>query len=165
MIALKHILVATDFGPESESAVHYGRALAHRFEAELHVLHVTEDLFAQAMDGYALAGVSPAVQEEIACTVRKRTEDLLTEVDRRELRGVAATVSSNDPARAIVAYARDHDIDLIVLGTHGRGALAQLMMGNVAEHVVRTAPCPVLTVKRPEHEFVVADAREEPAHA
>jgi nucleotide-binding universal stress UspA family protein len=165
MIALKHILVATDFGPESESAVHYGRALAHKFDAALHVLHVTEDLFARAMDGYAFAGVSPALQEEIAATVRKRTEDLLTDSDRRGLRAVAMTVSSNDAARAIVAYARDHAIDLIVLGTHGRGALAHLMMGNVAEHVVRTAPCPVLTVKRPEHEFVVADAREEPAHA
>jgi nucleotide-binding universal stress UspA family protein len=165
MIALKHILVATDFGPESQSAVHYGRALAHQFGAALHILHVTEDLFARAMDGYAFAGVSPALQEEIACTVRKATEDLLTDEDRRELRAVAATVSSNDPARAIVAYARDHAIDLIVLGTHGRGALAHLMMGNVAEHVVRTAPCPVLTVKHPEHEFVLPEAPAEAAHA
>lgn len=165
MIALKHILVATDFGPESQNAVHYGRAFAHQFGAALHVLHVTEDLFARAMDGYAFAGVSPALQEEIASTVRKATEDLLTDADRRELRAVATTISSNDPARAIVAYARDHAIDLIVLGTHGRGALAHLMMGNVAEHVVRTAPCPVLTVKRPEHEFVLPDVPTEATHA
>ena len=164
MIALNHILVATDFGPESETAVHYGRALAQRFGAALHVLHVTEDLFARAMDGYAFAGVSPDVQEEIARAVRQRTEDQLTDEDRRELRATAATVSSNDPAGAIVTYATAQAIDLIVLGTHGRGALAHLVMGNVAERVVRNAPCPVLTVKHPEHDFLVPDRRAEPAH-
>jgi nucleotide-binding universal stress UspA family protein len=165
MIALKHILVASDFEPESQSAVHYGRALARSFGSALHVLHVTEDPFARAMDGYAYVGLSPAVQEDIECAVRKETEDLLNDEDKRELGAVAVTVTSNDPAAAIVTYARDHAIDLIVLGTHGRGAFAHLMMGNVAERVVRTAPCPVLTVKHPEHEFVLPDVRVEPAHA
>jgi nucleotide-binding universal stress UspA family protein len=165
MIALKRILVATDFEPESQSAVQYGRALARSFGAALHLLHVTEDLLARPMDGYAYAGLSAAVQEEIECAARKETDDLLTDEDRRELCGVTATISSNDTAEAIVTYARDHAIDLVVLGTHGRGALAHLMMGNVAERVVRTASCPVLTVKHPEHEFVLPDARVEPAYA
>jgi nucleotide-binding universal stress UspA family protein len=58
----------------------------------------------------------------------------------------------------IVDYARDHDVDIIVMGTHGRGALGHLVMGSVAERVVRLAPCPVLTVRHPEHEFIRPDA-------
>ena len=61
-------------------------------------------------------------------------------------------------AAAIVQYARDLDIDLIVVGTHGRGAMAHLLMGSVAERVVRSASCPVLTVRHPEHDFVMPDA-------
>ena len=62
------------------------------------------------------------------------------------------------PAHAITEYAKEAAVDLIVLGTHGRGAVAHLLMGSVAERVVRTAPCPVLTVRHPEHEFVLPDA-------
>jgi nucleotide-binding universal stress UspA family protein len=67
------------------------------------------------------------------------------------------TVTAGSPAAAIVEYATGHDIDLLVLGTHGRGALSHLLMGSVAERVVRMAPCPVLTVRDPEREFVVPD--------
>jgi nucleotide-binding universal stress UspA family protein len=158
MIALKNVLVATDFGPESEKAMNYGRALARTFGGSLHVLHVTENLFARAMDGYAYAGLSPDVQVAIEKAGHKQTEDLLSEDDRRALNAVAVTVTSNNAPGAIVQYAKDHSIDLIVLGTHGRSALAHLVMGNVAERVVRTAPCPVLTVRHPEHEFVLPDA-------
>ena len=56
---------------------------------------------------------------------------------------------------AIIRYARDHDIDLIVLATHGRSGLSHALIGSVAEKVVQMAPCPVLTVKHPEHEFVL----------
>ena len=67
-------------------------------------------------------------------------------------------LTSDAPATSIVEYAKTHQIDLIVLGTHGRGAVAHLLMGSIAERVVRTAPCPVLTVRQPEREFVVPDA-------
>lgn len=67
-------------------------------------------------------------------------------------------LASNSPALTIVDYAMGHRIDLIVMGTHGRGALAHMVMGSVAERVVRLAPCPVLTVRHPEHEFVRPDA-------
>ena len=65
--------------------------------------------------------------------------------------------TSDDPADAITEYAKTANIDLIVMGTNGRGAVAQLLVGSVAERVVRTAHCPVLTVKHPEHEFVLPD--------
>ena len=69
-----------------------------------------------------------------------------------------ALTTEASPSAAIVFYARDAAIDLIVIGTHGRGAIAQLLIGSVAERVVRLAPCPVLTVRNPEHEFVLPDA-------
>lgn len=158
MIAIKKILVATDFGPASENALRYGQALARGFGAALHVLHVTENVYARAMDGYGYASIPPQVQEDIDRAARKQTEELLSDEDRRELKAIAVTVTHNSPALVIVEYARDHTVDLIVLGTHGRGAVAHLFMGNVAERVVRTAPCPVLTVRHPEHEFVLPDA-------
>ena len=55
----------------------------------------------------------------------------------------------------IICYAKEHNIDLIVLGTHGRGPIAHMLMGSVAEKIVRKAPCPVLTVRHPQHEFVM----------
>ena len=158
MIVLNKVLVATDFGPASDSALQYGRALARGFGAALHVLHVTENIFARATDGYGYIAIPAQVQEELEQAGRKQTEGLLYAEDRADLHAVAITITSNSPAEAIVDYARANTIDLIVMGTHGRGAVAHLLMGNVAERVVRMAPCPVLTVRHPEHEFVLPDA-------
>jgi nucleotide-binding universal stress UspA family protein len=66
--------------------------------------------------------------------------------------------TSNTPAAEIVSYAKDADVDLVVVGTHGRGALAHMLLGSVAEKVARTAACPVLTVRSPEEELVEPDA-------
>jgi nucleotide-binding universal stress UspA family protein len=158
MIVLKKVMVATDFGAASESALRYAQALARGFGAELHVLHVVEDLLTRAMDGYGYAAISPEVQLDVERAGRIQTEALLSDDDRRELHAKVSTVTSNSPATEIVAYARANAIDLIVMGTHGRRAIAHLVMGSVAERVVRTAPCPVLTVRNPEHEFVLPDA-------
>lgn len=158
MILLKKVLVATDFGPASESALRYAQALARGFGAELHVLHVVENLLTRAIDGYGYAAISPEVQEDVERAGRKQTEALLSDEDRLELRAKPSIVTSNSAATAIADYARDNGIDLIVMGTHGRAAIAHLFMGSVAERVVRTAPCPVLTVRSPEHDFVVPDA-------
>jgi len=110
------------------------------------------------MDGYGYAAISPEVQLDVERAGIRQTERLLSDEDRRELRAKASTVTSNNPAAEIVEYARTNGVDLIVMGTHGRGAIAHLLMGSVAERVVRTAPCPVLTVRNPEHEFVLPDA-------
>ena len=55
----------------------------------------------------------------------------------------------------ILRYAKEQQIDLIVMGTHGRGAVSHLLIGSVAENVVRKAPCPVLTIRHPEHDFIM----------
>ena len=71
---------------------------------------------------------------------------------------MTAVRTGNSPAFEIARYAKAEGIDLIVMGTHGRGMMGHLLMGNVAEKVVRIAPCPVLTVHHPEHEFIQPDA-------
>ena len=165
MIAIKKILVATDFGLASETALNYGRALALQFGAALHVLHVTQNVYVTATTDYGFSSLPVELQADIERAAQRTTDALLTDEDRRLLNATAATVTHNTPAAAIVEYARSKRIDLIVLGTHGRGALGHLFMGSVAERVVRTAPCPVLAVRNPEHEFVLPDALVAVSHA
>lgn len=164
MIALKKILVATDFGEASGAALTYGRALARQFDATLSVLHVLENVYSHGVgfDGYV--GV-PDLQKDLETSARKQLEALVTEEDRRELGAMTVMFTSTQPAYEIARYATDHHVDLIVMGTHGRGPVAHFLMGSVAEKVVRTAPCPVLTVRHPEHEFVLPDAIETGARA
>jgi nucleotide-binding universal stress UspA family protein len=163
MIAIKNILVATDFGAASGTALRYGRALAAQFSARLHVLHVTENLHLAASSGYGYTSLPYRLQQELESAARKQTDALLTEEDRRALGAIAVTMTDNSPAAAIAEYARGNDIDLVLVGTHGRGGFSHLLMGSVAERVVRTAPCPVLTVRDRQHDFVVPNPVAVPA--
>ena len=149
MIRLNKVLVAVDFGDASNVAMKYARSVAKTFGASLHVLHVMENLFLRPM-----ANDPRAVEAGIT----RRLLDVLTDEDRTALHAVPVVRKSDDPAGEIVKYAKEEGIDLIVMGTHGRPGLAHLLMGSVAEKVVRTAPCPVLTMRHPEREFVVDDA-------
>lgn len=157
MIALKSILVATDFGEASGAALAYGRELARTFGATLHVLHVADDVYVR-LGGDAYMAVLPELQRDLEVAAQKQLDELLIDNDPVPLPVKTAVITSSATAAAIVQYARDLDIDLIVVGTHGRGAMAHLLMGSVAERVVRSASCPVLTVRHPEHDFVMPDA-------
>ena len=153
MITLKKILVATDFSEPSESALKYARAFAEQFGASIHVMHVMEDpfLYAPTSEGYL---VPPHMLEEMESSARSRLNSVLPPADREKF-SAQLILKHGSPFVEIVRYARDADIDLIVMGTHGRGPIAHMLMGSVAEKVVRKAPCPVLTVRHPEHEFVM----------
>jgi nucleotide-binding universal stress UspA family protein len=165
MIVLKNILVATDFGEAAEVALRYGRELARTFGSSLHLIHVVDDVAARVVGFPEYAPSLGRLQVEAEAAARTRTEALLSDEDRRVLHAKSVVVTSMWPARAILDYARESHVDAIVLGTHGRGKLKQLLMGSVAEKVVRYAPCPVLTVRHPEHEFVLPDALQTVAHA
>jgi len=158
MIALKNILVATDFSESSTTALEYGRALARTFNATLHVVHVVDNVVVQGM----LADAAPANYGELLEKLEEaghlQLDATIREDDRRELGAKAVLLSFTGPAPGIVTYATEAHIDLIVMGTHGRGGWSHLLMGSVAEKVVRMAPCPVLTVRHPQHEFVTPDA-------
>jgi nucleotide-binding universal stress UspA family protein len=156
MLAINNILVATDFGEAADSALDYGRELAARFGATLHVLHVAEEV-AIAFGAEAYSAILPEMQEEVEAAARRRLHELTIDSDASGPRTTTA-IRTGPAVYAIVDYAREHGIDLIVMGTHGRGAVAHLVLGSVAERVVRLAPCPVLTVRHPEHEFVRPNA-------
>ena len=157
MILLKKILVATDFGEASDAALSYGRDLARTYGATLHVVNVAENILARYAGDGTLA-LLPQLQNDVEEAARKRLEALVTGEDRTLLHAKPVVLTALGTAEAIVEYAHTHNVDIIVMGTHGRRALAHLLMGSVAERVVRTAPCPVLTVRHPEHEFIAPDA-------
>ena len=158
MIALKHILVATDFSEAAATALAYGRELSRRYDATLHVLHVVDDVGARLAAASTLPYDTSRMQEDLNGIERRQLEDALTDEDRRELRLKVVQLVSSSPSHEIVDYAAKAGIDLLILGTHGRGPIAHTFLGSVAERVVRHAPCPVLTVKHPEREFLRPDA-------
>jgi nucleotide-binding universal stress UspA family protein len=158
MIALKNILVATDFGEASDAALAYGRALARMFGATLHLVHVTQNVYTKAFGGETYTSLFPELQQDLDDAAREQLDRLLIDNDPDAPPCKRVVLTSNTPAYAIVGYAKDANVDLLIMGTHGRTAVAHLLMGSVAERVVRTAPCPVLTVRHPQHEFIVPDA-------
>ena len=156
MVVLKNILVATDFSDPSGVALAYGRDFARNYGARLNVLHVVEDV---TMRYSAEVGFSnPSLQEDLEKSARRELESRITDEDRQQLQATATVETAVNIADAICRYAKDHAIDLIVTGTHGRGAVKHFLMGSVAERVVRSAPCPVLTVHAHERDFIVPDA-------
>jgi nucleotide-binding universal stress UspA family protein len=156
MIALKNILVPVDFGEASDSALKYGRDLARTYGARLHVLHVVEDLMTRYAVEYPMN--VPDLQQDVERTARQQVDALVTRQDRTELHVAPVVRTSNLTANEIVNYAHEERIDLIIMGTNGRTGVSHFLMGSVAERVVRTAPCPVLTVRHPEREFIAPDA-------
>jgi nucleotide-binding universal stress UspA family protein len=156
MVAIKNILVATDFSEPSGVALAYGRDLARSYTATLHVLHVVEDVLMRYSPEVAFS--VPEMQKDLETRAANDLAALITDDDRRTLSVKPVVVSGINMASAIVEYARANAIDLIITGTHGRGAVKHFLMGSVAERVARTAPCPVLTVRTHERDFIAPDA-------
>jgi nucleotide-binding universal stress UspA family protein len=166
MVALKHILVATDFGEPAGVALNYGRELALAFGATLHVVHVVDDISARALGLTGFPEQMPALvgaQQELEAAARESLSRLIVDDDRRRLTVKPVVLTGTMAATAILDYAKDALIDLIIVGTHGRGRVVQFFMGSVAERLVRAAPCPVLTVRQAEHEFLRPDTLERAA--
>jgi nucleotide-binding universal stress UspA family protein len=148
-VKIREILCPVDFSDESREALHFGVELARLFGARLTLFNVYQ------MPGYALPeGVVLAGPEVLNELVDSIESDLRAWSD--EARGLGAgevawETALGTPANEIERFARDHAIDLIVIGTHGRTGLRHVLLGSVAEKVVRHAPCPVLTVRPRDH--------------
>jgi len=153
MIQLTSVLVAFDFGDTSRSALTYGRNLARAFGGRLHVLHVADVISTSAAQFYPEGPGDPEAKASELALNQLRT--FLAAEGAPEAR--PAVRISAAPAQEIVDYAATIHADIIIVGTHGRSGVSRLLMGSVAEHVVRTAPCPVLVVRPSEHEFVLPD--------
>lgn len=150
MKPFQRILVATDFSDTSTHAVTYAVEMAKTLSAELHVLHVLETEVPLMAAG--IAYLPPDIREEVEKDAATKLEQVISQEDRSQL-PVTLSISKGTAFVEIIRYARDNRMDLIVLGTHGRGVFAHVLLGNVAEKVVRKASCPVLTIRHPQHEF------------
>ena len=153
MISIKQILVPCDFSEGSEVALKYARELARAFAAKLHLIHVLEEpLFYAA--GPDFVPPTTGFYENLERHLDDRLHSLLSPEETQQYQTQFATPRGS-PFVEIIQYAKSQGIDLIVMGTHGRGPIAHMLMGSVTEKVVRKAPCPVLTVRHPQHEFVM----------
>lgn len=143
----QRILVATDFSPDAGRALELGAAMTRSFGGTLTLLHVCQ------MPAYSFAnGAMYVPAPELVADILRDADESLRKA-KASVTGVAVeTVRvEGEPAGEIVRWAADHGVDLIVVGTHGRRGLKRLLLGSVAEHVVRAAGCAVLTVRaRPE---------------
>ena len=143
-----HILVPMDFSAPSDAALECARAVAVQFAGSLHLLHVAEDPYRALYSAEVFVPEIEGLRDEILTDTTRRLNERLRPSDVTTLHATAEAIIGT-PAMSIVEYAAGHDIDLIVMGTHGRGGMSHLLMGSVAERVVRTATCPVLTVREP----------------
>jgi nucleotide-binding universal stress UspA family protein len=149
VIALKRILVPTDFSETSAAATQYAIALAESMGSQVHLLHVLDNPLAYAWGAEAFIEPPAEYYERIEQRARERMEQVLTEAQRKKF-DAQLELRTGSPFAEIIGYAEERKIDLIVMGTHGRGAVAHMLLGSVAERVVRRSPCPVLTVREPE---------------
>ena len=146
-MTLKNILVATDFSEPSRAALEHGKELARSYGATLHVLHVIKQVptYYGSDVGLAVARIEEnmerSAQRELKSAVGNDDDSLVH----------MSTSRSPNVAHAVNEYAKASDVDLIVVGTHGRGAVSRFLMGSVAERILRSAQRTVLTVHAHEH--------------
>lgn len=147
---IRHVLVATDFSERSQAALHYAVGLARALSADLDFLHVVpappkSEMVIDAYLGRAL----PAVSEDIIAEAYRSLDKLLSRVPHDGVR-VKRLVEPGDAAATIVRMASELPSDLIVIGTHARIGLVEMVLGSVAHRVVTCAPCPVVTLRGDE---------------
>ena len=142
MLTIRNILVPTDYSPQATAAFHLASALARDHRASMTVLHVRET----PVVAFGEFGAVPPVDLPPRDALLERLANL---EPPDESIAVEHLLADGAPAEEIVKAATDCGCDLIVMGTHGRTGLGRLLMGSVAEEVMRTAPCPVLTLKAP----------------
>lgn len=137
----KRILCPIDFSEFGDLALGYASTLAKEAGATLHLVYVDDSQVPYDVGFAGYVGLpSDSIQWEQKLREKRPTKEGVPFVHE---------VLYGYPAEVLVQYARDHEIDLIVMGTHGRTGISRLLMGSVAEQMVREAPCPVLTVKQP----------------
>jgi nucleotide-binding universal stress UspA family protein len=141
MFQIRKIVHPTDFSEQSRAAFDVACALARDYGAELITVHVSPPPAVYAPDGIAMPTPVEDPIDVRTRLVRMRPADPRVKIDYRVLDG--------DPADRVLGFAKSEGADLIVMGTHGTTGLLRLLMGSVAENVLRKAECPVLTVKGP----------------
>lgn len=152
MLNLKHILHPTDFSDNSSQALKYACSLATQFGAELHIIHVLQNpaLRSPPVNDYLPQDYYERLMQQANEMLSALPEEVLSFTG-----SVTRNICTGVPFMETIRYARENAIDMIVMGTHGYSGLKHLIIGSVAENVVRKAPCPVLTVHPEDYRFVM----------
>ena len=148
-VRLAHILVPIDFSEQSEKSLKYAGRLAEQFGAKVTLLHVIQPMVYPADFGYP-ATVIDTLDEQVQSQVQERLEGLAGRMGAK----TECQIRLGQPYHEIATAAKELNVDLIIVTTHGRTGLKHVLLGSTAERVVRHAPCPVLTLRDREHDFV-----------
>jgi len=146
MVSIRRILVPSDFSEPADAALKYARALAEEFGSHLHIFHVVPEPFVYpwGTEISTMPLVDLLTQSEALSNTRLAE---LIPKDQAPKGGLTTSTAIGTPVDRILDYIDDSHIDLVVMGTHGRGPVGHLLLGSVAERIVRRSPVPVLTVK------------------
>jgi nucleotide-binding universal stress UspA family protein len=150
MAQIRKILTPVDFSDHSEAALSYALSLAKDLDATVSVIHVYEVPFyleSAVLVVPTVAGQALPVKDAIQLEARERFQKYLERASSKGLVPDAIDLVEGVPFRAIVSYAKEHEFDLIVMGTRGRSGAARMLLGSVAARVIEHADCPVLTVR------------------
>ena len=151
-IAIKKILAPTDFSAPSRKAFHYALRFAEEFGSEVILLHVLEPAFSPAFSGLPAA---PEFSEDEMASAERNLQTLVNSAQAAAgVAGARSAVRTGVATHEIVEAAKDLDVDLIVIATHGFTGWKHFAIGSTAERVARAASCPVLVVREKEHDFV-----------
>lgn len=153
MIAINKVLFPTDLSDAAAEAQLYACALAEQFDAELHILSVMQDVAMVSPDPN-MPWVIPASSLDEIRTSLETALNAIPDPQWSHGKTIFRVLRTGTPFLEITKYAAEQDIDVIVVGTHGRSGLTHMLLGSTAERIVRKAPCPVLTVHPKGHQFI-----------
>lgn len=140
----KKILCPVDFSQFTQDVINYAVDLAKKYDAELHVMHVVPNMtyftpYESFLTPENLVAVEKNIQDEV--------ENNFAKLLKNETVPTRTIIRTGVPFVEIIDYAKSESIDLIVMGTHGHSGIEHILIGNVAEKVVRKSPCPVMTIR------------------
>ncbi len=150
MIRIQRILVPIDFSEHSQYALQYASEIAQQLGAELLLLHVVEPIAYPADWGFSQVGLVD-LEKELIDTATQELEKLTEELKSKGIKAAFEVHSGSRASDEIVRIAKERNIDIISIGTHGRSGLEHFLFGSTTERVLRRAPCPVLAVRLPEY--------------
>lgn len=155
MLSIQRILVPVDFSRGALLALETALTLAEPFGAQVHVLNVWQPppyIVPEMMVSVPGSGEAQTFDVYMHRRTLREVEDFIAPVRSKTSVSIVTDVLSGTPREVILRYAAKNPIDMIIMGTHGRGGLMHLLLGSVAEHIVRSQPCPVMTVRYSEED-------------
>jgi len=151
MLAIKQILLPIDFSEFSKISLPYAIDLAKKFKSDIHIIHVFDE---NILDPYYFSNPKSSQEffQHVQNDFQKTIDSLIEDFDTEGI-NIIPILANGTPFVEIIRYSKKEKIDLIIISTHGRSGLSQMLIGGTAEKIIRKAPCPVLTVRHPEFEF------------